>query len=96
MIPICFEKCARLEWKVPFTNTMQMSELSRLNGYGIPYIPLGKLTVLQGDPGEGKSTFALNVVARITTGQPMPDGVFLLKESVLRSISVLKTVLQIQ
>lgn len=40
-----------------------------------PYIPLGKLTVLQGDPGEGKSTFALNVVARITTGQPMPDGV---------------------
>jgi len=23
-----------------------------------PYIPLGKLTVLQGDPGEGKSTFA--------------------------------------
>lgn len=33
-----------------------------------PYIPLGKLTVLQGDPGEGKSTFALNVVARITTG----------------------------
>lgn len=40
-----------------------------------PYIPLGKLTVLQGDPGEGKSTFALNVVARITAGQPMPDGV---------------------
>ena len=33
-----------------------------------PYIPLGKLTVLQGDPGEGKSTFALNIVARITTG----------------------------
>lgn len=60
-----------------------------------PYIPLGKLTVLQGDPGEGKSTFALNVVARITTGQPMPDGVPA-KESVLRSISVLKTVLQIQ
>ena len=24
-----------------------------------PYIPLGKLTVIQGDPGEGKSTFAL-------------------------------------
>lgn len=23
-----------------------------------PYIPLGKLTVLQGDPGEGKSIFA--------------------------------------
>ncbi len=39
-----------------------------------PYIPLGKLTIIQGDPGEGKSTFVLNVVARITTGQNMPDG----------------------
>lgn len=39
-----------------------------------PYIPLGKLTVLQGDPGEGKSTFVLNIVARLTTGQEMPDG----------------------
>lgn len=26
-----------------------------------PYIPYGKITVLQGDPGEGKSTFILNV-----------------------------------
>lgn len=24
-----------------------------------PYIPFGKLTVIQGDPGEGKSTFVL-------------------------------------
>ena len=39
-----------------------------------PYIPLGKLTIIQGDPGEGKSTFVLNVVARITTGQELPDG----------------------
>lgn len=39
-----------------------------------PYIPLGKLTVLQGDPGDGKSTFVLNIVARLTMGQEMPDG----------------------
>lgn len=39
-----------------------------------PYIPLGKLTVIQGDPGEGKSTFVLNIVAKLTTGQAMPDG----------------------
>lgn len=39
-----------------------------------PYIPFGKLTVIQGDPGEGKSTFALNLVAMLTKGQPMPDG----------------------
>lgn len=39
-----------------------------------PYIPLGKLTVIQGDPGEGKSTFVLNLVALLTNGQSMPDG----------------------
>lgn len=39
-----------------------------------PYIPFGKLTVIQGDPGEGKSTFALNLVALLTKGLPMPDG----------------------
>lgn len=39
-----------------------------------PYIPYGKITILQGDPGEGKSTFVLNLIARITTGGEMPDG----------------------
>ena len=39
-----------------------------------PYIPYGKLTVLQGDPGEGKSTFMLNVAALVTRGRAMPDG----------------------
>ena len=33
-----------------------------------PYIPFGKLTLLQGDPGEGKSTFALNLAAQLTRG----------------------------
>ncbi len=37
-------------------------------------IPLGKLTVLDGDPGLGKSTLTLDVAARVTTGRPMPDG----------------------
>lgn len=39
-----------------------------------PYIPFGKLTVIQGDPGEGKSTFVLNLVALLTKGKSMPDG----------------------
>lgn len=36
-----------------------------------PYIPLGKLTVIQGDPGDGKSTFVVNLVALLTRGLPM-------------------------
>lgn len=37
-------------------------------------IPLGKITILDGDPGTGKSTLALDVAARVTRGAPMPDG----------------------
>lgn len=39
-----------------------------------PYIPYGKITLLQGDPGEGKSIFILNVAALLTRGACMPDG----------------------
>ena len=39
-----------------------------------PYIPYGKITLLQGDPGEGKSTLALNITALLTCGKRMPDG----------------------
>lgn len=39
-----------------------------------PYIPFGKLTIIQGDPGEGKSTFVLNLIALLTKGLSMPDG----------------------
>lgn len=35
-------------------------------------IPYGKLTVLDGDPGLGKSTMMLDIAARLTTGTPMP------------------------
>jgi len=34
----------------------------------------GKLTLLDGDPDLGKSLITLDLAARVTTGQPMPDG----------------------
>ncbi len=37
-------------------------------------IPRGKITLLEGDPGTGKTTVALDIAARISTGRPMPDG----------------------
>lgn len=37
-------------------------------------IPLGKITILDGDPGMGKSLLAINVAACVSTGYPMPDG----------------------
>ncbi len=39
-----------------------------------PYIPYGKLTVLQGDPGEGKSTFMLNLTSILSVGGVLPTG----------------------
>jgi hypothetical protein len=37
-------------------------------------LPLGKITILDGDPGLGKSLLALDLIARVTMGAPMPDG----------------------
>ncbi|SHK57542.1 AAA family ATPase [Hespellia stercorisuis] len=39
-----------------------------------PYVPYGKITLLQGDPGDGKSTLALNIAALLTNGGILPDG----------------------
>lgn len=36
-------------------------------------IPLAKLTMLDGDPGLGKSTLTIDLAARVSTGAPMPE-----------------------
>lgn len=33
-----------------------------------PFIPYGKLTIIQGDPGDGKTTFVLNIAAQLSKG----------------------------
>src|SRR6266487_908448 len=37
-------------------------------------VPLGKITLLDGDPGIGKSLLAITIAACVSTGRPMPDG----------------------
>ena len=39
-----------------------------------PYIPIGKVTLLQGDPNCGKSTMMMNLVSELSRGGAMPDG----------------------
>lgn len=34
-----------------------------------PYIPYGKITIIQGDPGEGKTTLVLHLAAELTQGK---------------------------
>ena len=38
------------------------------------WLPAGKIVLLQGNPGCGKSTLAIDLVASITTGRPLPSG----------------------
>ena len=39
-----------------------------------PYLPRGKLTIVQGDPGEGKTTFVLAIIAALTRGEALPES----------------------
>ena len=38
-----------------------------------PYIPFGKVTIIQGNPGEGKTTLALRLCAACTNRKSFPD-----------------------
>ena len=39
-----------------------------------PFIAIGKITLLQGDPGDGKSTMMMNLIAELSTGGETPDS----------------------
>lgn len=39
-----------------------------------PYIPVSKITLLLGCPGDGKSMFLVHLAAALTTGTKLPDG----------------------
>jgi putative DNA primase/helicase len=38
------------------------------------WLALGKLAILEGDPGLGKSYITLDLCARLTSGRALPDG----------------------
>lgn len=51
---------------------MQNVEQTEVSWLWYPYIPFGKLTILQGNPGEGKTYFAMQLTAACTTGKALP------------------------
>lgn len=38
------------------------------------FIPYGKLTIIQGDPGNGKTIFVLNIAAKLSKGEDLDSG----------------------
>ena len=48
-------------------------ELTSVDWLWKPYLPFGKLSVLQGNPGEGKTYFAMHLAAACTNGKLLPN-----------------------
>ena len=48
-------------------------ELTPVEWLWKPYLPFGKLSVLQGNPGEGKTYFAMHLAAACTNGRLLPN-----------------------
>ena len=48
-------------------------ELTPVEWLWKPYLPFGKLGVLQGNPGEGKTYFAMHLAAACTNGKLLPN-----------------------
>ena len=51
---------------------MLLSLIHILKWLWYPYIPFGKVTLLQGDPGDGKSKLMLSIAALLSKGEPLP------------------------
>jgi predicted ATPase len=53
---------------------MNEVEVEEIRWLWYPYIPFGKITVIQGDPGDGKTTVVLAIAAAVTTGTILPES----------------------
>jgi archaellum biogenesis ATPase FlaH len=59
--------------KVAHMRTMAQVTAARLKWLWPGRIPMGKLTIIDGDPGLGKSLVTIDIGARLTRGDPMPN-----------------------
>ena len=53
---------------------MSMAEVAKENIEWLwyPYIPYGKITIIQGNPGDGKTNLALKIAASVSSGTVLP------------------------
>lgn len=71
-IPIAEEKSDLILAQLPKLIRMSDIPATEVQWLWPPYIPRGKITIIQGDPGDGKTTFVLALIALLTTGAPLP------------------------
>ena len=55
---------------------IKMSEIQsqEIDWLWFPFIPYGKLTIVQGDPGDGKTTMVLNIAAKLSKGEGLEEN----------------------
>lgn len=58
----------RIEPNLKLIN-MEQVEVEKIGWLLYPFIPFGKVTIVQGDPGEGKTTMVLQIIAKLTKGE---------------------------
>lgn len=58
----------KIELKMIRMSEVQSQEIEWL---WYPFIPYGKLTIIQGDPGDGKTTMVLNLAAKLSKGEAL-------------------------
>lgn len=68
----------KIELKMIRMSEVQSQEIEWL---WYPFIPYGKLTIIQGDPGDGKTTLVLNIAAKLSNGEPLNKNMEI-KESI--------------
>ena len=64
-----------MEEKKTELKMIKMSEVQsqEIEWLWYPFIPYGKLTIVQGDPGDGKTTLILNIAAKLSKGEGLDD-----------------------
>ena len=60
---------------------IKMSEIQsqEIDWLWYPFIPYGKLTIVQGDPGDGKTTMVLNIAAKLSKGEGLEENMKVLE-----------------
>ena len=61
----------KIELKMIRMSEIQSQEIEWL---WYPFIPYGKLTIIQGDPGDGKTTMVLNLAAKLSKGEALDEN----------------------
>lgn len=61
----------KIELKLIKMSDIQSQEIEWL---WYPFIPYGKLTIIQGDPGDGKTTLVLNIAAKLSKGVGLDEN----------------------